>query len=169
VSRGQFDPSPELLARLYRAAWGLCGSPHDAEDLVQDAFARVLARPRALRGDPGPYLFRTLRNTYLTNVRTASRRPRTTELPLDESTPMESSLASADVAFEQQEVLTAIGELPEEFRSVLVAVDIVGLSYREAARLLRVREATIGSRLFRARERLVRLLAVESGERAAPR
>jgi RNA polymerase sigma-70 factor, ECF subfamily len=37
--------------RLYRAAWGLCGSPHYAEDLVQETFARVLLRPRVLRGE----------------------------------------------------------------------------------------------------------------------
>ena len=41
-----FAPTRDLLDRLYRAAWALCGSHVDAEDLVQEAFARVLARPR---------------------------------------------------------------------------------------------------------------------------
>src|SRR5256885_6190758 len=67
--------------RLYRAAWALCGSREDAEDLVQETFARVLARPRVLRGeDEGGdlyYLLRVLRNTFLTGRRTASRRPKT--------------------------------------------------------------------------------------------
>jgi RNA polymerase sigma-70 factor (ECF subfamily) len=156
----RLDPSPELIDRLFRAAWAMCGSPHDAEDLVQETFARVLARPRALRrSDPAPYLLRTLRNTYLTSIRTASRRPRTTELPPDESATMRSTLAEPEVALEQRETLAAIAALPEGFRAALIAVDIVGLSHREAARALASPEATIGTRVFRARRRLARGLA----------
>src|SRR5499426_1190694 len=66
------------LDRLYRAAWALCGSREDAEDLVQETFVRVLAKPRTLRGDDELYyLMRVLRNTFLTGRRTASRRPMT--------------------------------------------------------------------------------------------
>src|ERR1700737_3773615 len=62
--------------RLFRAAWALCGSREDAEDLVQETFARVLARPRVLHGDDDLYyLMRVLRNTFLTSRRTAGRRP----------------------------------------------------------------------------------------------
>jgi RNA polymerase sigma-70 factor (ECF subfamily) len=163
----RLDPSPELIDRLYRAAWAMCGSAHDAEDIVQETFARTLARPRALRrGDPAPYLLRALKNTYLTSLRTASRRPRTAELPPDESTAMGSTLADPEVALEQQETLEAIAALPEDFRAALIAVDIVGLSHREAARVLGTREPTISTRLFRARQRLARRLA--GGEAAAP-
>ena len=52
----------------------------------------------------------------------------------------------------------AIGELSEPLRETLVAVDIVGLSYKEAARALGTRKGTIMSRLFRARERVVAAL-----------
>jgi len=53
--------------RLYRAAWALCGSREDAEDLVQETFARVLSRPRVIHGDDDLYyLMRVLRNTFLT-------------------------------------------------------------------------------------------------------
>ena len=55
-----------------------------------------------------------------------------------------------------QEVYATIAELPEDFRLALVAVDVLGLSYREAARALRVREATITTRLFRARKQVAR-------------
>ena len=54
------------LDRLYRAAWALCGSREDAEDLVQETYARVLGRPRLLRKDDDlGYLLRALRNTFL--------------------------------------------------------------------------------------------------------
>src|SRR5256712_13150424 len=66
----------QQMDRLYRAAWALCGSREDAEDLVQETFARVLSRPRVLHGDGELYyLMRVLRNTFLTGRRTASRRP----------------------------------------------------------------------------------------------
>ena len=59
------------LDRLYRAAWALCGSREDAEDLVQETYARVLARPRLLRNeDDLGYLLRALRNTFLNQKRT---------------------------------------------------------------------------------------------------
>src|SRR3979409_1289010 len=62
--------------RLYRAAWGLCGSREDAEDLVQDTYARVLARPRVGRGDADlGSLLRGWRNPFVSPRRTAARRP----------------------------------------------------------------------------------------------
>ena len=60
-----------------------------------------------------------------------------------------------------QELYATIAELPEDFRLALVAVDVLGLSYREAARALKVREATLTTRLFRARKQIARKLAVE--------
>ena len=53
-----------------------------------------------------------------------------------------------------QELYATIAALPEDRRLALVAVDVLGLSYREAARALRVREATITTRLFRARKQV---------------
>jgi predicted DNA-binding protein (UPF0251 family) len=64
-----------------------------------------------------------------------------------------------DRALEVQEIYATIAELPEDFRLALVAVDVLGLSYREAARALRVREATLTTRLFRARKQVTRRLA----------
>jgi RNA polymerase sigma-70 factor (ECF subfamily) len=104
---------------------------------------------------------RTLRNTYLTGLRSASRRPRTVGLPADESTSLSTTLARPDVAAEQRATLDVIAALPEDFRVTLIAVDVVGLSYGEAARALGAREATITSRLFRARRRVARALSSE--------
>jgi hypothetical protein len=63
-----------------------------------------------------------------------------------------------------QELYAAIASVTEDFRLALVAVDVLGLSYREAARALRVREATVTTRLFRARKAVARRLLPEAGE-----
>jgi RNA polymerase sigma-70 factor (ECF subfamily) len=147
---------PEQLDRLYREAWALCGSSHDADDLVQETFARVFARPRRLRRDDElPYLLQAMRNTYLTGLRTSGRRPQTVALPAEASETLRSPRAGPEAAFEQRELLAAIAALPPDFRDALVAIDLVGLSYREAALLLGVPEATVTTRLYRARQRVV--------------
>jgi RNA polymerase sigma-70 factor (ECF subfamily) len=153
--------------RLYRAAWGLCGSREDAEDLVQETFARVLSRPRLIHGDDDLfYLMRVLRNTFLTSRRTAGRRPVTVATLDDVVAADPKPMGRPEQALEVQELYATIAELPEDFRMALVAVDVLGLSYREAARALRVREATITTRLFRARKQVAKRLA-DSPEAAA--
>jgi RNA polymerase sigma-70 factor, ECF subfamily len=155
--------------RLYRAAWALCGSREDAEDLVQETFARVLSRTRIIHGeDELYYLMRVLRNTFLTSLRTASRRPVTVATLEDVVTVDPRPMGRPEHALEVQELYATIAGLPEDFRLALVAVDVLGLSYREAARALRVREATLTTRLFRARKQVTkRLTAEEGGESAA--
>jgi RNA polymerase sigma-70 factor (ECF subfamily) len=155
----RLDPSAlaQHIDALYRAAWALCGSREDAEDLVQDTFARVLARPRTTQeGGERAYLMQALRNTFSSRLRTQSRRPRTVAPPLEETAAETRATAQPDRAAEMGEVFTAIGRLPEDFRLALVAVDILGLSYQEAAASLGTGEATITSRLYRARQRIAR-------------
>jgi RNA polymerase sigma-70 factor (ECF subfamily) len=150
--------------RLYRAAWALCGSREDAEDLVQETYARVLARPRVLRNDDDlGYLLRALRNTFLTQKRTESRRLRSSPLPEELDLVRDPQAREPQAAVEAGELYAAIAELPDEFRDVLVAVDITGLSYKEAARALRIRTGTVMSRLYRARQQVVRRVEGESG------
>ena len=147
------DRAVEHLPRLYRAARAWTRSREEAEDLVQETYARVLARPRLLREeDEVGYLLRALRNTLISQRRTEGRRPVTTELA-DELTAGRGSDDPAET-LETREVYAAIAELADEFREALVAVDIVGLSYQEAARALGVPEGTLTSRLFRARDRV---------------
>lgn len=152
------DRVAELLPRLYRAARAWTRSREEAEDLVQDTAARVLARPRILRGqDELGYMLRALRNTLISQRRTESRRPATVPLLEDVSAATRSHDDPAEVA-ELRQVHVAIAELPDEFRDVLVAVDVAGLSYREAAAVLELPEGTVTSRLFRARDRVARWL-----------
>jgi RNA polymerase sigma-70 factor (ECF subfamily) len=146
--------------RLYRAAWGLCGSREDAEDLVQETFARVLSRPRVIQGDDDLfYLMRVLRNTFLTSRRTAGRRPVTVATLDDVVAADPKPMGRPEQALEVAEIYETIAELPEDFRMALVAIDVLGLSYREAARALHVREATITTRLFRARKQVSKRLS----------
>jgi RNA polymerase sigma-70 factor (ECF subfamily) len=143
--------------RLYRAAWALTGSREDAEDLVQDTYVRVLAKRRFLRReDDLGYLLRVLRNTFLNEQRTRSRRPRTSPLPEGADFVEQRGATQPERALEAREVYEAIAALPDEFRDVLVAVDVAGLSYREAAAALGAPEGTVMSRLYRARQQIVR-------------
>ena len=102
---------------------------------------------------------RVLRNTFLTGRRTASRRPVTVATLEDVATTDPRPMGQPERALEVQEVYARIAELPEDFRLALVAVNVLGLSYREAARAFRTREATITTRLFRARKQIAKMLA----------
>jgi RNA polymerase sigma-70 factor, ECF subfamily len=147
--------------RLFRAAWALCGSREDAEDLVQDTYASVLARPRLVRNDDDlGYLLRAVRNTFLDTRRSAARRPQATRSEFGSlELPDFGSATQPPVAAETREVFATIAALPPASRDVLVAVDVVGLSYGEAARAMQVPEGTITSRLFRARGRVAKALS----------
>jgi len=160
----ELDPASlgDHTDRLYRAAWGLCGSREEAEDLVQETFARVLRKPRILRSeDDLGYLLRVLRNTFFSQRRTAGRRPQTSPLPDDLDFIEDPSAIQPESRIESEQLYSAIAALPNDFREALVAIDVVGLSYREAARALRVREATITTRLHRARQRVARTLSTD--------
>jgi len=151
------DRLGDHLDRLYRAAWALCGSREDAEDLVQETYARLLARPRLLRNDDDlGYLLRALRNTFLNQRRTEGRRIRPGPLPEQLDLVADTQTREPQAALEAGELYAAIAALPADFRDVLVAVDVTGLSYKEAARALRIREGTVMSRLYRARQQVVR-------------
>jgi RNA polymerase sigma-70 factor, ECF subfamily len=151
------DRLGDHIDRLYRAAWALCGSRHDAEDLVQETLSFVLKRPRLIRDDNEiGYLLRALRNTHTNRYRAAARRPATRQLLEDDaSTSYESRVNS-------REIMEAIASAPAPYRDAVIAVDLLGLSYREAARCLRTREGTITTRLHRGRQHVARELSNET-------
>ena len=142
------------MDRLYRAAWALCGSRHDAEDLVQETLVNVLKRPRLLRDDNEiGYLLRALRNTNASRHYAAARRPPTRQLFEDDAPSSDEDHATA------REIMEAVAGAPALYRDAVIAVDLVGLSYREAARSLRTQEATIATRVHRGRQHIARALA----------
>jgi RNA polymerase sigma-70 factor (ECF subfamily) len=141
--------------RLFRAAWALCGHSHDAEDLVQETYARVLARPRLLRrGDEIGYLLKVLRNVHVSRHRAASVRPQ--EVTLEDRAEVGDARGrwEPEAALEVRTLFAAIADLPPDFRDVIVAIDVLGLSYAEAAKAVGAKESTVTTRLHRARTRL---------------
>jgi RNA polymerase sigma-70 factor, ECF subfamily len=152
----RLDPATvgDHLDRLYRAALAYCRSREAAEDLVQDTYVRVLSRPRFLRNDDDlGYLMQVLRNTFISNQRRARSRPgpATADEPdqiEDVSTPTPHEVAETRLVYQ------AIAALPPHFRDALVAVDIAGLRYREAASALGIPQGTAMTRVFRARQKV---------------
>jgi RNA polymerase sigma-70 factor, ECF subfamily len=143
----------QLLPRLRRFARTLAGNPPDADDLVQIAIERALARSAQLReGAPlSSWMFGILRNAWIDESRGRARRNRL-------FAPEELGEHVADPTGGQQAeslvVQAAVASLPEEQREVIGLVLVEGLSYREAAEILDVPVGTVTSRLARAREAL---------------
>ena len=118
------------------------GSQPGAEDLVQETFVNVLGRPRWLRtGNEIGYLMGALKNTYASRYRIARRRPQTRQL-FDHDAP-----ASPAGSLSSREILEAIASAPPVYRDAVFSVDLLGLSYREAARALNTSEETLTTRL----------------------
>src|SRR5215207_6038948 len=152
------------LPKLTRIATRMTGSREAGEDLVQDTLERVLRSPRRVAGDEFRYLVRSLRNNHVDRIRADGRRVRTAAM--DET--LEAVLPAPDhteVQREAREVLAAVAALPDAYRDVVVAVDVTGLSYQEAADALAIPVGTVMSRLYRGRQRVVR--AVEQPHAAA--
>src|SRR3954462_8434740 len=134
----------------------MTGSREDAEDLVQDTYMRVLAPPRFPRGDDDlGYLLRVLRNTHVSRLRAAGRRPAGVPFPEDAPEPEDVREAwRPATSIEVDLLFSVLSSLGAPFRDALVAVDVCGLSYGEAGKARGVREATITTRLYRARKQV---------------
>jgi RNA polymerase sigma-70 factor, ECF subfamily len=152
------DSAMRHLDRMVAAARALCGNHADADDLVQDVYLSLLQRPRRLsRGSEVAYLMTMLRNAQVDRYRSAARRQTSSLEDADEPEDPRSGLRPERAA-EQREVLDAVHAIESPFRETVVAVDVLGLSYKEAARSLGVPVGTVMSRLARGRERVIAAL-----------
>ena len=153
------ETAAEHRSRLLDVALSLCGSRTLAEDLVQETYARVLSKPRPLReGAVFPYLVRSLRNVAKDHWRTEQRRPQVIgDLDPEDPTLRHDRHPEADVI--ASEVYAHVDRLPVEFRRVVAAVDMLGMSYAQAARSLKIPQGTVMSRLSRGRSQLACALA----------
>ena len=142
------------LPRLTLFATRLCGSRESGEDLVQDTLERVLRAPRRITGNEFSYLAGALRNNHVDRVRAEVRRAQTATQPATlEAIP---APERTEVGLEARAVLAAVAELPDPYREAVIAVDVSGLSYAEAAERLGIPVGTVMSRLYRGRQRVIR-------------
>jgi RNA polymerase sigma-70 factor (ECF subfamily) len=157
------DSALRHLDRLYAAALALSGNRADAEDLVQETYLTLLRRPRRLRGTSElAYLMTMLRNRFIDERRTAARRQAGPALyDVEEPVDPRAGLRPDRMA-EDREVLAAVHALESPFRETVMAVDMLGLSYKEAAAALGVPVGTIMSRLARGRDRVLRAVEPEA-------
>jgi RNA polymerase sigma-70 factor (ECF subfamily) len=161
----------ELSDQVFRVARRMSGSREEAEDLVQDTYARAFRAWQQYQ--PGTnlraWLLRILTNLNIDRGRRAQRSPDTQ--PLEEGdyflyNKLESSLADENPDEErvierlsQNSVVEALAEVPHDFRDVIVLVDIGEFSYADAAQILDIPVGTVMSRLHRGRRILKQRLA----------
>jgi len=145
------------IAALRRYALLLVGEAHDADDLVQEALARVLARTRSWTRvrDVRSYLFTTLHHVFIDAMR--RRRHVRMAVDVDEIVDRLAVPAGQLDRLAWRDFVRALATIPAEQREVVLLVGMEGMSYAEAARVLGVPIGTVMSRLSRGREALRRL------------
>ena len=151
------------LDALYNFAVYLTRKPLEAEDLVQETYARAFRFSH--RFQPGTHLrawlFQILRNTFLTFYRVRERESPIAEdgVP-DWDTPMFHDAPDEDSGAmdAHTDLERAMRRLPEEFRTVLLLAEVEGLPLEEVARAMACPVGTVKSRIFRAKARLRSLL-----------
>jgi RNA polymerase sigma-70 factor, ECF subfamily len=146
-----------LLPRLRRFARALTRNPHDADDLVQIALERALARAHQLRPDAAlaGWVFGILRHAWIDELRARARSER---VFAPEESGQNTGDAGQGAQAERLSVQEAMGRLPEEQRIAVALVLVEGLSYKEAAHVMDVPIGTLTSRLARGRETLQAML-----------
>jgi RNA polymerase sigma-70 factor (ECF subfamily) len=150
------EPVIPLLRRYARTFVRDAGA---ADDLVQDTLERAVSRwhQRRSDGDTRTWLFTILHNLAVNHLRRAARRGR--ELPLDNAGESDVAMRSTqEDALRHDDILEAVGQLPDDQRGVLLLVSLEDVSYAEAARILGIPIGTVMSRLARARARLLKLV-----------
>ena len=140
------------IASLRRYARALLRNRTDAEDLVQEALARAVARADTFKTGTNlrAWLFTILHNVHVNQVRARAARP--VEVPVEAVEARLVTPARQEERVEVRDMMRALDELPDEQRQVLLLVALEGLKYEEVAATLGVPIGTVMSRLSRARD-----------------
>jgi RNA polymerase sigma-70 factor (ECF subfamily) len=158
-----------LSDQVYRVARHLAGSREEADDLVQETYARAFRSWRSFT--PGTnlraWLLRILTNLNIDRGRRTQRAPQTQALEANDYYLYDKLADSEGTTDEervverlsQDDIVSALAEVPHDFRDVIVLVDIGDFSYQDAAQILDIPIGTVMSRLHRGRRILKRELA----------
>ena len=172
--RVRFEEEALALAdQVYRVARHLSNSREDAEELVQETYARAFRSWRSYT--PGTnlraWLLRILTNLNIDRGRRSQRAPQTQALEANDYYLYDKLSADSDGGqpadeervverLSQDDIVSALATVPHDFRDVIVLVDIGDFSYQDAAQILDIPIGTVMSRLHRGRRILKRELAV---------
>lgn len=148
------------LPRLRRFARGLTGSASEADDLVQAACERALAREHQFQEGTrfDSWMFRIVQTIWIDQIRARDVRKEDAEVP-EQRLGTDEPVRRVEARLALAEVRRAVDRLPAEQRTTLMLVTVEGLSYREAAEVSGVPVGTVMSRLARARTALQQQLA----------
>jgi len=167
----------QYMNQLYAAAMRYTKNPEDAQDLVQDTYAKAYTSFHQF--EPGTnlkaWLYRVLTTTFINTYRKDQRRPQASDSELEDWQIAEASShtsdqgkSSEDVVLENlpdSDIKNALAEIPEEFRMAVYLADVEGFSYKEIAEIVGVPAGTVMSRLHRGRKQLREKLTDYARER----
>ena len=156
----------QYMNQLYAAALRYTRNQDDAQDLVQDTYAKAYTSFHQF--EPGTnlkaWLYRVLTTTFINNYRKDQRRPQTSDSEIEDwqladaaSHTSDQGKSTEDVVLESlpdSDIKRALTEIPEEFRMAVYLADVEGFSYKEIAEIVNVPTGTVMSRLHRGRKLL---------------
>lgn len=166
-----------FTSQLYGAALRYTKNTHDAQDLVQDTYAKAFTSFHQF--EPGTnlkaWLYRILTTTFINNYRKDQRRPQISAGEVEDWQIADASSHTSDqgksaedealAGIADKDIKEALSAMPEEFRIAVYLSDVEGFSYKEIAEITNVPTGTVMSRLHRGRKLLRTSLATYAKER----